>query len=160
MQRYLIPVLLCLSLGLAPHSPEPHIVGKIRWVLGGAEGMALMDWGDLLMHGAPWVFLAYVVFGHLTGGPSVRVSGAQAREAVAAGAILVDVRSPGEFAGGHIDGAINIPVGDLAGLVGELPADGQIVVCCASGMRSGRAVGVLKKAGFERVMDLGAGRNW
>ncbi|MEM1218385.1 MAG: hypothetical protein AAGH79_05715 [Bacteroidota bacterium] len=47
----------CLTIGLAPFYPEPHLVGKMRWVLGGAEGMELMDWLDLLMHGAPWVLL-------------------------------------------------------------------------------------------------------
>lgn len=52
-----IPLLLCLTLGLAPFTPEPHIVGKIRWVLGGANGMQLMDYVDLLFHGFPWIFL-------------------------------------------------------------------------------------------------------
>ena len=53
-------VIACLALGLAPFFPEPHLVGKIRWVVGGAQGMALMDWLDLVMHGAPWVVLAGV----------------------------------------------------------------------------------------------------
>lgn len=51
-----------LLLGLAPFFPEPHIVGKLRWVLGGAEGMQLIDWGDLLMHGTPWVLLIRALF--------------------------------------------------------------------------------------------------
>lgn len=46
-----------LTLGLAPFMPEPHLFGKLRWVAGGGEGMAVMDWFDLLMHGAPWLFL-------------------------------------------------------------------------------------------------------
>jgi len=57
MQRYLFVLVACLSLGLAPFAPEPHIVGKLRWVLGGAHGMAAMDWLDLLFHGAPWLAL-------------------------------------------------------------------------------------------------------
>jgi apolipoprotein N-acyltransferase len=48
-----------LTLGLAPFTPEPHIVGKIRWVAGGAVGMTGMDWFDLVFHGFPWVFLGY-----------------------------------------------------------------------------------------------------
>lgn len=48
-----------LTLGLAPFAPEPHIVGKIRWVAGGAVGMTGMDWFDLVFHGFPWVFLGY-----------------------------------------------------------------------------------------------------
>jgi hypothetical protein len=55
----LAPLLASLTLGLAPFVPEPHVLGKIRWVLGGAKGMQMMDWGDLLMHGAPWLWLIY-----------------------------------------------------------------------------------------------------
>lgn len=51
-----IGLVLALTLGLAPFSPEPHLFGKVRWVLGGAEGMAMMDWFDLLLHGIPWLY--------------------------------------------------------------------------------------------------------
>ncbi|MDX1912920.1 MAG: hypothetical protein SFV22_15615 [Saprospiraceae bacterium] len=47
----------CLTLGLAPFVPEPHVWGKLRWVAGGAVGMKPMDWFDLLMHGLPWLLL-------------------------------------------------------------------------------------------------------
>ena len=57
MQRLLPPALASLTLGLAPFTPEPHVVGKLSWVFGGATGMGLMDWGDLVLHGAPWVWL-------------------------------------------------------------------------------------------------------
>lgn len=57
----LTPLMASLTLGLAPFVPEPHVLGKIRWVLGGANGMQMMDWGDLLMHGAPWIWLIYAV---------------------------------------------------------------------------------------------------
>lgn len=50
-------ILLCLTLGLAPFFPEPHLWGKIRWILGGAKGMAFMDWFDVLLHGFPYVLL-------------------------------------------------------------------------------------------------------
>ena len=46
-----------LLLGLAPFTPEPHIWGKLKWIMGGAEGMKMMDWLDFLMHGTPWVLL-------------------------------------------------------------------------------------------------------
>lgn len=52
-----IIILLCLTLGLAPFFPEPHLWGKIRWIMGGAKGMALMDWFDVLLHGFPYVLL-------------------------------------------------------------------------------------------------------
>lgn len=51
-----------LTLGLAPFFPEPHIFGKVQWVLGGAKGMALVDWLDLALHGTPWVFLIRILF--------------------------------------------------------------------------------------------------
>lgn len=50
-------LIACLTLGLAPFFPEPHIWGKLKWVAGGAQGMQTMDWLDLLMHGIPWLLL-------------------------------------------------------------------------------------------------------
>lgn len=49
--------LMCLTLGLAPFTPEPHIWGKLKWIAGGAVGMGPMDWFDTLLHGAPWLLL-------------------------------------------------------------------------------------------------------
>ncbi len=50
-------IALCLTLGLAPFLPEPHIWGKLRWVAGGARGMGALDWFDLGFHGLPWLLL-------------------------------------------------------------------------------------------------------
>jgi hypothetical protein len=50
-------LMACLLLGLAPFVPEPHILGKLRWVAGGAVGMQPLDWFDLAWHGLPWVLL-------------------------------------------------------------------------------------------------------
>ena len=52
-------LVLSLTLGLAPFVPEPHLLGKINWVLGGGNGMAAMDLFDLFLHGAPWLWLLY-----------------------------------------------------------------------------------------------------
>jgi hypothetical protein len=60
--RLLPFVIASATLGLAPFAPEPHIVGKLRWIAGGAVGMKSVDWLDTAMHGAPWVALV-VVFG-------------------------------------------------------------------------------------------------
>ena len=54
-------ILLCLTLGLAPFFPEPHFFGKIKWILGGAEGMKPMDWFDTLLHGFPFVLLVRLI---------------------------------------------------------------------------------------------------
>ena len=53
---FLIPLIISLTLGLAPFSPEPHLLGKLRWLRGGAIGMEALDYLDLLLHGAPWVW--------------------------------------------------------------------------------------------------------
>lgn len=57
--KKLLPLWLigALTLGLAPFHPEPHLIGKLRWVAGGAKGMQLLDWFDLLLHGLPWLLL-------------------------------------------------------------------------------------------------------
>jgi hypothetical protein len=54
-------LMLCLTLGLAPFFPEPHIAGKIRWIAGGAVGMQAIDWFDALFHGFPWLLLVVSV---------------------------------------------------------------------------------------------------
>jgi len=62
LNDYRIVILACLTLGLAPYFPEPHLLGKIRWVAGGAEGMMPMDWFDLVFHSLPWIALLRLVF--------------------------------------------------------------------------------------------------
>lgn len=59
-------ILLCLTLGLAPFFPEPHIIGKVNWMLGGAVGMTLMDWFDVLLHGFPFILLIRLLIIKLT----------------------------------------------------------------------------------------------
>ena len=89
------------------------------------------------------------------------VNGEQARQLVQAGARLVDVRTPSEFASGHIPGAINIPLQQLDSRLTELqPKDTPLVVYCRSGNRSGNATRMLKNAGFAAVHDLGPMSRW
>ena len=68
---------------------------------------------------------------------------------IANGATIIDVRTKGEFAGGHLKNSINIPLNNLSGHVSKLKKDKPIVTCCASGMRSGSARAMLKSHGFE-----------
>lgn len=56
-----IIILLCLTLGLAPFFPEPHIFGKVKWLVGGANGMTLKDYFDVLLHGFPFVLLIRLI---------------------------------------------------------------------------------------------------
>ena len=70
--------------------------------------------------------------------------------------VLLDVRTPDEYAGGHLPGAINIPNAELADRIGEL-ADARerdIVVYCRTGNRTEQALKVLEKAGFKRLFHL------
>lgn len=71
------------------------------------------------------------------------------------GATLLDVRTSGEFSQGHAKGARNIPLGDLKARLGELERGRPILVCCASGVRSGSARSILVKAGFPEVHNVG-----
>lgn len=72
---------------------------------------------------------------------------------------ILDVREASEFASGHLPEARNIPVDKLAERIGELEKfkDKPIIVCCASGMRSGKACSELKKQGFNRLYNLAGG---
>ncbi len=74
-------------------------------------------------------------------------------------AVVVDVREDSEYHGGHIINALHIPLGHVQQRVGELEKhkDKPIIVGCRSGQRSARACGVLKKAGFDNVYNLGGG---
>lgn len=72
---------------------------------------------------------------------------------------LVDVRTPEEFASGHIEGAVNIPVDVLNQYISQLPTDQPIVVYCRSGNRSATAVDILENAGLTNVYDIQGGTN-
>ncbi|WP_296686886.1 rhodanese-like domain-containing protein [Flavobacterium sp.] len=84
-------------------------------------------------------------------GPSVNYS-----ELAQQGAILLDVRSKAEFSGGHIKGAINIPVNVLNNHLEQLKdKDKTIITCCASGMRSASAKSILQSHGYKNVYNGG-----
>jgi phage shock protein E len=105
--------------------------------------------------------LALLVAGYFFLMPRSELSGAEARRLVQAGARLVDVRTPGEFAAGHIDGAINVPLQELEHRLQELePKQDAIVLYCRSGNRSSRAATLLRSAGYATVHDLGAMSRW
>ncbi|GGG55120.1 hypothetical protein [Bizionia arctica] len=61
LNNWKLIILLCLTLGLAPFLPEPHILGKLKWILGGATGMQFMDWFDVILHGFPFVLLLRLI---------------------------------------------------------------------------------------------------
>ena len=78
-------------------------------------------------------------------GPKVDLS-----EKIREGAIIVDVRSPGEYAGGHVKGSKNIPLDKIDGKIKTIKNwNKPVITCCASGMRSGSAMRILKGNGIE-----------
>jgi rhodanese-related sulfurtransferase len=74
--------------------------------------------------------------------------------------LLLDVRTPQEFASGHIPGAINISLQTLESRLSELPTDQPIVVYCRSGNRSATAGQMLLRRGFTQLYDLGGIITW
>jgi phage shock protein E len=85
----------------------------------------------------------------------------EARALVERGALLVDVRTPDEFAAGHIAGARNIPLDQVSARASTLtPADAPVIVYCRSGARSALAKRLLKSAGRPDVRNLGAMNRW
>ncbi|MDO8286437.1 MAG: rhodanese-like domain-containing protein [Rhodoferax sp.] len=71
------------------------------------------------------------------------------------GAVMVDVRSPEEFASASAPGTINIPLPELGRRLSEIPKTSHVVLCCASGTRSGMAKLLLKKNGYSQVHNIG-----
>jgi rhodanese-related sulfurtransferase len=74
--------------------------------------------------------------------------------------LILDVRQPEEFRGGHITGAKLIPLNELRGRIGELPKDTEILCVCRSGSRSSAAVGQLSSAGFNAMNLRGGMTGW
>lgn len=71
------------------------------------------------------------------------------------GAVILDVRSPGEYKQGHIKGSINAPLNDLPKHLSKLKKESTVITCCASGMRSASAKSILKSNGFTQVHNGG-----
>jgi len=82
------------------------------------------------------------------------------KEMLDKGALLIDVRSRGEFAGGHAKGSKNIPLNELVNSLQQLDKEQNIVVVCASGMRSSQAVSFLKQNGFTNCYNGGSWSNF
>jgi phage shock protein E len=78
---------------------------------------------------------------------------------IAEGAVVVDVRTPQEFAQGARPDSLNIPLNDFLARSSELDQTKTIILCCASGTRSGIALGILKQQGFKNVVNAGPWMN-
>ncbi|HVO21023.1 MAG TPA: rhodanese-like domain-containing protein [Anaeromyxobacter sp.] len=93
--------------------------------------------------------------------PPGPVDGATAHRLVAAGVKVVDVRTPAEYAAGHVPGAVNVPYDEIGRRAEELgPPRTPLLLYCHSGRRAGIAVQTLKEKGYTRLYDLGAFEKW
>lgn len=102
-----------------------------------------------------FLFVVLVGYAYSRGRPTT--SSAEARRLVSGGAVLLDVRTPSEFASEHIEGAMNIPVAEVESRLSELPDRKRpVVVYCRSGRRSAQAKEILERSGYENVHDVGA----
>jgi rhodanese-related sulfurtransferase len=107
-------------------------------------------WGGLL--GA---ILFNMIFSRKTTLPK-----AELRELLNNGALLLDVRTRGEYAGSNAKNSKNIPLGELGELLHTLDKEQNIIVVCASGMRSAKAVRLMKKNGFANCYNGGSWLNF
>lgn len=81
---------------------------------------------------------------------------ADLQEVISNGAVILDVRSKGEYQSGHLKNSINIPVDTLEQNIKKIKKDKPVITCCASGARSASALRILKANGFEEVYNGGA----
>ena len=77
---------------------------------------------------------------------------------LAEGTVIIDVRTPGEFAGGHLEGALNIDVQspDFAAQVSQLDPTEDYFIYCRSGNRSGQAISQMSNMGFTSMINWGS----
>ncbi|MDQ4037290.1 MAG: rhodanese-like domain-containing protein [Actinomycetota bacterium] len=80
--------------------------------------------------------------------------------ALPADAVLLDVREPDEWAAGHIESAVHIPIGQLTRRLGEIPAGNPLFVICRSGSRSARVAEFLRAQGTMAVNVAGGMQDW
>ena len=88
--------------------------------------------------------------------PEIDVRGAAAH----AGAVLLDVREPEEWAAGHAPQATHLPLGELVARLAEVPRDRPVVCICRSGNRSARATQFLRAEGIDATNMVGGMRAW
>jgi len=118
---------------------------------GGSDGAESTDDPAASSGAATSVAAADIEFGLVSPAESVALVGG--------GVTVIDVRTPEEFADGHLDGAtlIDFYDADFAEQIAELPADQEYLVYCRSGNRSGQAVQIMEGLGFDQVYDLDGG---
>lgn len=80
----------------------------------------------------------------------------EVQSALQSGALMIDVRTPAEFAAGNVAGSINIPLAQITQRLHEFKTNKPIIVFCQSGNRSGQAKTMLNRSGINEVINGGA----
>ncbi|HSV66271.1 MAG TPA: rhodanese-like domain-containing protein [Mycobacteriales bacterium] len=75
-------------------------------------------------------------------------------------AFVLDVREPDEWAAGHVDGSLHVPMGQVQGRIADIPNDRRLVVVCRSGGRSARVTNFLRTQGYDAVNLAGGLKAW
>ena len=114
-----------------------------------------MNLDDLTPWLVPALVAAYFGWRHF----KFRAVKARLPELLRRGAVVVDVRGEAEYAAGARPGSVNIPLAKLEERAGELDASKPVVLCCASGTRSSAAAAILKRRGFQTVVNAGPWTN-
>lgn len=91
---------------------------------------------------------------------AVEVTIEQLAQARQSGASVVDVRETDEYAGGHVTGALSVPLGDLTARKAELPKDQTVYLICQGGGRSGKAADLLSAEGYDVRSVAGGTTAW
>lgn len=106
------------------------------------------------------IVVIYIVYNRVTSKGIKSVNATVAQDLIKESNVLIlDVRTPQEFQGGHIKGAKPLPVSEIEGRIGEVTGwkDKQILVYCRAGSRSTTACHILKKNGFTKLANLNGG---
>lgn len=107
--------------------------------------------------GATYLYLQFVAVRERATYKNVSVAEAKAMMESTPSLLILDVSSEGEYAQGHLKGAINIPLSDLLGRINEFDMNSPILVYCRTGKRSAQACSALVELGFTRVYNMEGG---
>jgi rhodanese-related sulfurtransferase len=122
---------------------------------------AKTNWFGIGLGGVGIVVVLLLLWLRTTARVATEITASQAYEKLQAQAFFLDVRGEADWNAGHIPGSVDIPLDELAGRLGDLPADREIVVVCTIGKRSKDGARILVEAGFWPVACLGGGlREW
>ena len=95
------------------------------------------------------------LFGGGADAPSAEPIEAHRRQA--AGALVIDVREPEEWAAGHVTGAVHLPMGQVPARLSEIPRDREVLLICRSGNRSGQVQRLLRTQGYANAINVAGG---